>query len=333
MHELLTDDMAAGKRLDQWLAGNMGIDFSRSRLQTLIREGRVSIDGVVVVQPRLKLRPGQKIILIVPDLREAQPRPENIVLDILYEDEALIVLNKPSGLVVHPGHGQSQGTLVNALLHHCGESLSGIGGVRRPGIVHRLDKDTSGVMVVAKHDQAHRHLSAQFADHGRQGVMDRRYLALVWGLPSPNIGRIEASIGRDERDRTKKRAVNNPNHRSNVRHAITHYTVKEQFPSQGSEVLASLVECRLETGRTHQIRVHMAHMGHPLIGDNTYGAAFKTKANRLNGAARHLVQAFPHQALHAYRLVFAHPLTSDVMTFEVQPSPAFIALLEILRQF
>jgi len=322
MRELLTDETAAGKRLDQWLADILSQDFSRARLQAVIREGGVSVDGKVVLQPRLTLRERQKITLILPDIREANPLPENIALEILHEDEALIVLNKPAGLVVHPGHGQQQGTMVNALLHHCGASLSGIGGVRRPGIVHRLDKDTSGVMVVAKTDQAHRHLSAQFADHGSTGVMERRYLALVWGQPSPQIGTIEAAIGRDNRDRTKKRVVNPQ--AADARHALTHYHVKQSYD------LASLVECRLETGRTHQIRVHMAHIGHPLIGDSTYGAAFKTKANRLDEPARSLIQAFPHQALHAYRLVFAHPLNGEVLTFETPPPSAFAELIASL---
>jgi len=323
MHELLTDEQAAGKRLDQWLAEILAQDFSRSRLQALIREGQVRLDGQVVTQPRLSLRHGQTITLTLPDMREAEPEAENIALDILYEDACLIVLNKPSGLVVHPGNGQPRGTLVNALLHHCGTSLSGIGGVRRPGIVHRLDKDTSGVMVIAKNDQAHRHLSAQFADHGRTGVMERRYLALVWGQPSPHSGTIEAAIGRDRHDRTKKRVVNQQ--AADARHAVTHYHTQETYE------LASLVECRLETGRTHQIRVHMAHIGHPLIGDSTYGAAFKTKVNRLSQPARSLIQAFPHQALHAYRLAFAHPLNGEVLEFETPPPPAMFNLLEALR--
>jgi len=331
MLELLTDETATNKRLDQWLREMLASDFSRSRLAALIREGEVTVDGVAATQPRLKLRSGQIIKLILPNLRDPVPQPENIALDILYEDEALIVVNKPNGLVVHPGHGNDSGTLVNALLHHCGASLSGIGGVRRPGIVHRLDKDTSGVMVVAKHDQAHRHLSAQFADHGRNGAMARRYLALVWNVPSPNIGTIDAAIGRDNHDRTKKRVVGNRN-QPDARHAVTHFVVKEYYGSSGNEALASLVECRLETGRTHQIRVHMAHIGHPLIGDATYGLAFKTKENRLPEAAREIVKILPYQALHAYHLTFAHPSTGAVLTFET-PLPRHLGqLVEALRQ-
>jgi len=329
MRELLTDLSATGKRLDQWLAQRLAPDFSRARLQNLICEGQVSIDGSVVTLSRTKLREGMHIVLILPDLREAVPQAENIALDILYEDDALIVLNKPSGLVVHPGAGQAQGTLVNALLHHCGASLSGIGGVRRPGIVHRLDKDTSGVMVVAKNDLAHVNLSRQFADHGRTVVMSRRYLALVWGQPSPHIGMIDAAIGRDRCERTKKRVV--IGQQSDARHAVTHFTVKESYGSQGKEAIASLVECRLETGRTHQIRVHLAHIGHPLIGDATYGAAFKTKINLLPEPVRTLGRAFTHQALHAYHLTFAHPLSGDVMTFETKLPDQFEALVASLR--
>jgi len=331
MPDLLTDENATGKRLDQWLAEMLAPEFSRARLQALIRDEGVTIDGIVVTQPRLKLRTGQKIDLTLPDLREATPQAENIALDILYEDETLIVLNKPSGLVVHPGHGNMQGTLVNALLHHCGASLSGIGGVRRPGIVHRLDKDTSGVMVVAKNDQAHRHLSAQFADHGRSGSMERRYLALVWGQPAPNTGKIDAPIGRDVHDRTKKRVIENRN-QADARQAVTHFVVKEHYALRGDEALASLVECQLETGRTHQIRVHMAHIGHPLIGDKTYGLAFKTKANRLPEPVRDLCYAFPHQALHAYSLAFTHPSNNEVLKFVAEVPASFADLITALRQ-
>jgi len=332
MCELLTDEQAVGKRLDQWLAERLAPDFSRARLQSLVREGCVCVDGDIITVPRLKLRAGQCVTLTLPDLSDPAPRAENIPLDILYEDEAVIVINKPSGLVVHPGAGNREGTLVNALLHHCGASLSGIGGQRRPGIVHRLDKDTSGVMVVAKNDHAHRHLSAQFADHGRAGVMERHYLALVWGQFSSPVGTIEAAIGRDERDRTKKRVVNHA--ASDARHAVTHFSVREQYyaaRSQDDEAVASLVECRLETGRTHQIRVHLAHIGHPLIGDKAYGNAFKTKAYRFIEPTRTLVAAFPHQALHAYSLVFAHPTKDKVLKFETDLPASFAALVAALR--
>ena len=196
----------------------------------------------------------------MPEPQDPEPQGEPIPLDILYEDAEIIVINKPPGLVVHPGAGNWTGTLVNALIHHCGDSLSGIGGVRRPGIVHRLDKDTSGVMVVAKTDAAHRALSEAFADHGRSGDLERAYQALVWGAPARNQGTIDAPLGR-ARDRVLRAVV--PEGRDDARHAITRYTVLERFPAGGTEAMASFVECRLETGRTHQIRVHMAHIGHP----------------------------------------------------------------------
>ena len=194
------------------------------------------------------------------------------------------------GLVVHPGAGNWTGTLVNALIHHCGDSLSGIGGVKRPGIVHRLDKDTSGVMVVAKTDAAHRALSDAFADHGRSGDLERAYQALVWGAPARNTGTIDAPLGR-ARDRVLRAVV--PEGRDDARHAVTRFTVLERFPAGGAETMASLVECRLETGRTHQIRVHMAHIGHPVVGDPDYGKAFRTKANRLPEPLRTAVASFP----------------------------------------
>jgi 23S rRNA pseudouridine1911/1915/1917 synthase len=318
LKELWTDEAAAGMRLDQWLAAALGEDFSRNRVQALIREGAVLIDGVLVAEPKRKLAAGSRVTVEPPEPEPAEPQGEDIPLDILYEDEHLIVLNKPAGLVVHPGAGNWTGTLVNALIHHCGDSLSGIGGVRRPGIVHRLDKDTSGVMVVAKTDRAHRALSEDFADHGRSGSLERAYLALVWGAPARMTGAVDAPLGRAA-DRTR-RAVVREEH-PDARHAVTHFTVRERFGGdQKAEPLASLLECRLETGRTHQIRVHMAHIGHPLIGDQDYGRAFRTKANRLPDDLREHVLAFPRQALHAYLLAFNHPATGAAMRFEA-PMP------------
>lgn len=246
-----------------------------------------------------------------------------------YEDEDLIVLVKPAGLVVHPGAGNWTGTLVNALIYHCGDSLSGIGGVKRPGIVHRLDKETSGVMVVAKNDNAHRHLAAQFADHGRTGPLERAYKAVVWGRPRTLRGTVDAALGRGT-DRTK-RAVKNEDS-FDAREAITHYEVMERFHEKpDASCLASMVECRLETGRTHQIRVHMAHIGHPLIGDPEYGAAFRTKANLLDEPARSTVNRFPRQALHAYLLAFEHPRTGEVMEFETDMPEDMEELVTALR--
>ncbi|TIM96966.1 MAG: RluA family pseudouridine synthase [Mesorhizobium sp.] len=294
---------AAGLRLDQWLAASLGPDMSRSRVQMLIRQGAVSVDGKPVDETKRKMAPGESVSVTMPEPEPAEPQGENIALDVLYEDDELIVINKPAGLVVHPGAGNWTGTLVNALIHHCGDSLSGIGGVRRPGIVHRLDKETSGVMVVAKTDRAHKSLSEAFADHGLTGDLKRAYLALVWGIPQRPTGRVDRAVVPEGRD--------------DARHAVTHFAVQERFgESQQEFATASLVECRLETGRTHQIRVHMAHIGHPVIGDPDYGQAFRTKANRLPEPLKSQVKAFPRQALHAWLLAFRHPTTHLTMRFE-----------------
>lgn len=331
MQKLFTEAETVSKRLDQWLATALAADFSRSRLQSLIQEGAVSVDGKVVLEPKFKLNGVHEITLILPEPVDPEPQGENIPLDILYEDDDLIVLNKPQGLVVHPGNGNWQGTMVNALVYHCGDSLSGIGGVKRPGIVHRLDKDTSGVMVVAKNDFAHKHLSAQFADHGRTGALERVYSAIVWDVPARNTGTVDTYLGRSPRDRTRQAVVNES--RSDARHAITHFNVIEKFGArEDAGASASLIECRLETGRTHQIRVHMAHIGHPLLGDNDYGASVKTKANRLDDDVRAVVQAFPRQALHAGQLAFEHPQTGEVMHFEAPMPQDMLELVEALRK-
>lgn len=305
---------AAGQRLDQWLAARLGPDMSRSRVQMLIKQGAVRIGGRQVDETKRKIAQGDSVSVDMPEPEPAAPQGEDIALDVLYEDNALIVINKPAGLVVHPGAGNWTGTLVNALIHHCGDSLSGIGGVRRPGIVHRLDKETSGVMVVAKTDRAHKALSEAFADHGLTGDLERAYLALVWGIPARPTGTVDAPLGRAA-DRVRRAVV--PQGRDDARHAITHFTVVERFGEQQQEfATASLVECRLETGRTHQIRVHLAHIGHPVIGDPEYGQAFRTKANRLPEPLRSKVKAFPRQALHARLLAFRHPDTHLTMRFE-----------------
>ena len=313
--ELRADEGSAGKRLDQWLATALAPEFSRSRIQALIREGAVTLDGRVVSEPKRKVSMDETYRIILPEPETPEPQGEDIPLEILYEDDALIVINKPAGLVVHPGPGNWTATLVNALIHHCGESLSGIGGVRRPGIVHRLDRDTSGVMVVAKSDHAHRLLAAAFADHGRDGDLERAYVALVWGAPHRASGTIDVPLGRSSSDRTLRSVV--PAGRSDARHAVTHFTVLERYgPGDPGEQIASLVECRLETGRTHQIRVHMAHIGHPLLGDPDYGRAFRTKVNRLPPELAQKVATFPRQALHARLLAFRHPETGRLMHFE-----------------
>ncbi len=314
---------ASGRRLDQWLAENAGAGgLSRSRVQALIRQGAVSIGGVPVLQAGRRLAAGDEVAVEMPAPAPAGPAAEAIPLDIIYEDSELIVIDKPAGLVVHPGAGNAAGTLVNALLHHCGDSLSGIGGVRRPGIVHRLDKDTSGVMVVAKTDHAHHLLSEAFADHGRAGDLERAYVALVWGSPERASGTIDAALGRAA-DRVRRAVV--PAGRADARRAVTRFSVRERFGA-GSEPLASLVECHLETGRTHQIRVHMAHIGHPLLGDPDYGRGFRSKANRLPEPARSLAADFPRQALHAELLAFRHPSSGERMRFEA-PMPGDMARL------
>jgi 23S rRNA pseudouridine1911/1915/1917 synthase len=310
---------AAGQRLDQWLASALGPDMSRSRVQQLIRKGAVTVAGVVVSEPKRRLAAGEAVSVALPEPEAPEPRGEDIPLAILYEDSDLIVIDKPPGLVVHPGAGNWTGTLVNALIHHCGDSLSGIGGVKRPGIVHRLDKDTSGVMVAAKTDRAHKALSEAFADHGRTGDLERAYRALVWNIPARTDGTIDAPLGRAA-DRVRRAVV--PAGRDDARHAVTHYHVLERFAEDRADAsAAALVECRLETGRTHQIRVHMAHIGHPVIGDRDYGQAFRTKANRLPEPLKSLVAAFPRQALHAETLAFRHPAAGRLMRFEA-PMPA-----------
>ena len=320
LEALIAGDDAAGLRLDQWLAAETASGLSRSRIKQLIEQGNVRLNGEAVTEAKRKLQPGDIAEIALPEPEPAEPAAEDIPLSVLYEDGDVIVIDKPAGLVVHPGAGNPSGTLVNALLAHCGNSLSGIGGVRRPGIVHRLDKETSGVMVVAKNDRAHQALSAQFADHGRTTDMRRSYLALVWGTPPRMAGTIETWLGRSSRDRLKQAVVSE--HQPDARHAVTHYQVRERFGDPaGVAPVASLVECRLETGRTHQIRVHMAHIGNPLIGDGDYGKSFATKANALPDGLREIVAGFSRQALHAAHLSFTHPGTGELLNFET-PLPA-----------
>jgi 23S rRNA pseudouridine1911/1915/1917 synthase len=322
---------AAGTRLDQWLAAQTAPDLSRSRIQAIIRGGDVRIDGKVVLEPKSKLVAGTLVTLGMPEPEPAEPQAEAIELAILFEDDDLIVIDKPAGLVVHPGAGNWTGTLVNALIHHCGDTLSGIGGVKRPGIVHRLDKETSGVLVVAKNDLAHRALSDAFADHGRTGDLERAYHAVLWGVPPRPAGIVDAPLGRSGTDRTKRAVV--PEGRPDARHAVTHYQIVEKFGGRAdATAFASLVECRLETGRTHQIRVHMGHIGHPLIGDQTYGRAFRTKANKLPDDLKDLVADFPRQALHARLLQFRHPRTDEILRFEAAYPSDFAELVEALRR-
>jgi 23S rRNA pseudouridine1911/1915/1917 synthase len=307
----------AGERIDRLLAQRLPA-LSRSRLKGLIEGGNLTVEGARVVQPSAKVRAGQRLVLTLPPAEEADPKAEAIALDILYEDEDLLVLNKPAGMVVHPAPGNESGTLVNALIAHCGESLTGIGGVKRPGIVHRLDKDTSGVMVAAKTESAHTALSAAFAARD----IDRRYQAVVWGLPSPSKGEIEGNIGRSPRNRKKMAVVP-----GGGKPALTRYSVVKSLAGGG----AALVECKLMTGRTHQIRVHMTEIGHPLIGDPLYGGPSRQRLSRLSPGAAAAARAFPRQALHAATLGFKHPRSGEYLNFATNLPLDIVDLIQSLE--
>ena len=296
-----------GLRLDRVLATHIAT-LSRSHLKTLILAGQVTIAARTIRDPAATVKSGDTITVTLPPPEPALPKGETIPLNIIYEDDAIIVIDKPKGLVVHPAAGHASGTLVNALIAHCGASLSGIGGIKRPGIVHRLDKDTTGLMVVAKTDSAHRALSKQFAEKS-EGPLKRGYLALVWGAPDRPKGTIDAPIGRHPHARDKQ-AV-----RQAGRQAVTHWQVLERFLGRDRKPIASLVACTLETGRTHQIRVHLAHIGHPILGDATYGTGFRTKAARLGPQPRAALEALGRQALHAYLLTIEHPETKVALEF------------------
>ena len=324
----------AGDRLDKALAALAPPGLSRSRLRALIEGGAVSREGVEAVRdPRAKVKAGETFVLVPPPPEPARPAPEPIPLSVAFEDAHLIVVDKPAGVTVHPAPGAPSGTLVNALLAHCGDSLSGIGGERRPGIVHRIDKDTSGLLVVAKTDAAHHGLAEQFAAHSAE----REYLALTHGVPDPaeprlaglpgvttepgGALRIETFLDRHPTDRTRM-AV-----RPAGRRAVTRLTVRDRFGASGRG--AALVACRLETGRTHQIRVHAAWIGHALIGDPVY-ARGRTPSADLPPPARAAAAAFPRQALHAAVLGFRHPVTGSLLRFETPPPADFAALLAAL---
>ncbi len=305
----------AGTRLDAYLAASIP-DLSRSRVKALILDGRVARDGIVFTDPSHSVQPGASFTVTPPPPDPATPLPENIALTILYEDKHLLILNKPAGLVVHPAPGNPDGTLVNALLAYCGDSLTGIGGERRPGIVHRLDKDTSGVMVVAKTEPAHVKLSAIFAAHD----IERQYRALCWGVPSPTSGRYEGDIGRDPAERKRMAVV--------TRHgkpAVTNYRIIRNFGAAAAELA-----CTLETGRTHQIRVHLAHNSHPLIGDPVYLRRRPATAKLLPPAAQAAALDFPRQALHAEILGFSHPITGAALLVSAPPPADFETLAATL---
>jgi 23S rRNA pseudouridine1911/1915/1917 synthase len=318
--EVIISAADGGGRIDRLLAASIS-DLSRSRLKALILAGEVTVGGRTIRDPGHRVNVGDRIVVTVPAAEPAEPKGEPIALNVIFEDDQIIVIDKPRGLVVHPAAGNWSGTLVNALIAHCGASLSGIGGVIRPGIVHRLDKDTTGLMVVAKTDRAHRSLAAQFADHGRTGPLRRGYLAFVWGAPDRPKGTIDQPIDRHPHARDKM-AV-----RQGGREAVTHWEVLKRYQGPDGATVASLLACRLETGRTHQIRVHLAHIGHPLLGDDVYGPGFKTKAARLAPEAGHALGALGRQALHAYILAIEHPKTRESMEF-LSELPADLARLE-----
>ncbi len=316
----------AGQRLDRVL-GNRIDGLSRARLQVLIKQGHVTGARGTIEEPGLRVKQGERYAVAVPPPEPAEPQAEYTHLTIVHEDGDLIVVDKPAGMVVHPAPGHAGGTLVNALIAHCGDSLSGIGGVRRPGIVHRLDKDTSGLLVVAKSDVAHRGLSEQFAAHGSDGRLSRRYVAFVWGAPDRPRGAVDAPIARSRHNRTRMTVTR----AAEARHAVTHYAVQEIFRDESGAPIASLLELELETGRTHQIRVHLAHNGHPVMGDPVYGSGFKSSARRLNEKAQSALVKLDRQALHAAGLGFEHPVTGKRLDFESALPADFAALLEALR--
>jgi len=306
---------AAGERTDRFIAGAIG-SLSRSRVKALIEGGQLRRDGQPVTDPAAPVRAGALYALEIPPPEPSKPRGQDIPLTILFEDRDLIVLDKPAGLVVHPAPGNPDGTLVNAVIAHAGDDLSGIGGEARPGIVHRLDKDTSGVMVVAKSDRAHQALSKQFAERD----LERSYLALAWGLPEPTSGEIEGAIGRHPMDRKRMAVVTRGG-----KPALTRYRVEKAWGAA-----CCLVRLKLMTGRTHQIRVHMAQIGHPLVGDPVYLRRTPAAARQLPDAARTALLGFPRQALHAAVLGFRHPVTGAMLRFEAPLPPDMAALLDLL---
>ncbi len=302
LHDIETTSADAGRRIDQVLAAHLPT-LSRSRLKTLIEQGCLTAGGGTIVEPAYRVKPGQSFAIFVPDPAPASPRAQAIALDIVFEDPDLIVLNKPAGLVVHPAPGNPDRTLVNALIAHCGADFTGIGNERRPGIVHRLDKDTSGLMVVAKTAAAYQGLAKQFAAR----KVERAYQAVVWGVPVPRSGEIAGNIGRSPRDRKKMAVL-----RQGGKPALTRYRVLRTLAGGR----ASLVECRLMSGRTHQIRVHMAAQGHPLLGDPRYGRGMEARLRALPAPARAAARALPRQALHAKTLGFSHPISGDALRFD-----------------
>lgn len=314
-----------GERLDKMLALRQD-GYSRVRIQALIKQGEVLLiragNSNKIKDTSYRVKQNDEILITLPKLKEVDILAQDIPLDVLFEDDSVIVLNKPAGLVVHPATGNQDGTLVNALLHHCAGSLSGIGGEKRPGIVHRLDKDTSGVMVAAKTDAAHHALSDQFAAHGEDGRMKRAYEAFVWGRPLPASGRIEAAIARHPHNRLKMHVTKH----ETARHAATRYTTLKSWSAPSRPPLVSKMRCELETGRTHQIRVHMVHHGHPVVGDGVYGAGQASRLNKLEPELAETIIALGRQALHAALLGFEHPVTGEAVQFTAPLPPDMMRL-------
>lgn len=314
---LIVPAEAAGARIDRWIA-ETDPTLSRSRVKALLGEGAIRLNGVAAPSPSVKLKQGDAIEIDMPAPVPASPVPQALPLRVLFEDEHLIVLDKEAGMAVHPAPGTPDGTLVNALLAHCGEGLLGIGGVSRPGIVHRLDKGTSGVMVVAKTDAAYGGLQPQFADH----TIERRYLAVCWRAPRMTSGAIDKPIGRSPYNRKKMAILAHGGRR-----AITHFRVAERF---GAPAFASLLECRLETGRTHQIRVHLTSLGHPILGDPTYGRGHTSLVRTLQGDLALAISRLERPMLHAAKLGFRHPVGGQDLTFDAHAPGDFTSLLALL---
>lgn len=305
-------DDAAAERLDRALIAALP-DYSRSRIQALIAAGHVTLNSTPITDSNAKARAGQHYTIVIPEAVPTHIRAVELPLTILFEDEHMLIINKQAGMTVHPAPGHGDDTLVNALLAHCGDSLSGIGGVARPGIVHRIDKDTSGLLVVAKHDAAHQALSAQLADR----TLKRVYRAVAWGAPRPAQGSIEGNIGRSPKNRKKMAVL-----KHGGKAALTHYATLESFAGG----VASYLECTLDTGRTHQIRVHLTHKGHALIGDQAYGSTPpKTRV------PDETIRQFPRQALHAYRLFMQHPVSGKPIDFIAEIPPDLEDLILRLR--
>ena len=320
MRNTVVSEAADGLRLDRALAETFP-DISRTRIKRFIEKGQVTLGGETIVDPARRVKPGLEMTIELPPPAPAVPQGEDIPLDVIYEDEHLIVIDKPAGLVVHPAPGNPSGTLVNALIAHCGASLSGIGDVMRPGIVHRIDKDTSGLIIVAKNDAAHQGLAKQFEKHS----IKRAYSAIVWGSVANATGTIEGNIGRSSSNRKKMAVV-----KSGGKHARTRYKTLKRF-GPPTQPFASLVECQLETGRTHQIRVHFAKLGHPLVGDPLYGRGRQGSRKKLGDEMAAGLSGFRRQALHARLLGFIHPISRENLVFESELPNDFKELIKTLE--